>query len=266
MQALIDRQAALEVALDAERAARAAEDTARPQASASEAYRDRPSLRATIDTRLLGKPEKFMGEDSKWKYWEFVTRAYLVAAIEGIEAAMTTTETQISQLVQNVHLNPEERAASSQIYFALIMLCGGRALDRVPGAGNGEGSHAWRELHLYWQPKTSTRFVGLLTEIICFKMGGCAGDLLGNLETWKRQLRDFEKQTQFVLPDFMKIGLLLVNLQEDALKEHLVMHSARLNSFDLLEQELRDVATNRRRFATGGDSSAPMLVDYLRED
>ena len=73
----------------AERAAGAAEDAedaARPQASASEAYRDRPSLRATVDTRLLGKPEKFMGEDSKWKDWEFVTRAYLVAAIEGIEA------------------------------------------------------------------------------------------------------------------------------------------------------------------------------------
>ena len=180
IQHLIERQQQLEAALTLEQAARTALEaraTATPRGEESQ-------QRTNIDTRLLGKPDRFDGSDSSWKDWEFVTRSYLMAAIGGIGQGLQTAESEPNMQVQNVHLNPEQRGASTQLYFALVMLTTGRALDKVQGAGAGEGFQAWRELHNYWQPRTATRFVGLLREIITFQIGNGA-ELLDSLEMWK---------------------------------------------------------------------------------
>ena len=42
------------------------------------------SSMSMVDTRLLGKPERWNGEDKSWKDWRFVTRAHLMAALPSI--------------------------------------------------------------------------------------------------------------------------------------------------------------------------------------
>ena len=39
------------------------------------------SMMGCIDTRLLGKPDKFDGQDSCWRDWKFITKAYIQAAL-----------------------------------------------------------------------------------------------------------------------------------------------------------------------------------------
>ena len=209
----------------------------------------------------LGKPDKFSGEDSKWKDWCFVTRSFLVASIPSSQTGLEQAENSPTVDVRNINVNDEAaRVASLSVYFALTMLTCGRALDRVQSAGVGEGYFAWRTLCDFWQPKTRSRFIGLLLRIIMFKMGGSHGSVLDGLETWKRMIRDFEQQTTFSIPDFIKIGLLVSNLLDDRLREHLLVHGARLDAFSDIDKEIRDITLSQSQFIASDD---PMLVDAL---
>ena len=80
IQELLNRQQNAEQAFLEERAAR--------QALESQVAQGRSPAPAAplgmVDTRLLGKPEKWNGNDSTWKDWRFVVRAYLHAAMPTI--------------------------------------------------------------------------------------------------------------------------------------------------------------------------------------
>ena len=51
------------------------------------------SMMGCIDTRLLGKPDKFDGQDSCWRDWKFITKAYIQAALQDIRVLLMTCET-----------------------------------------------------------------------------------------------------------------------------------------------------------------------------
>ena len=102
-----------------------------PTAPASTAVAQRP----LVDTRLLGKPEKFHGEDGKWKDWRFVTKAYLVAALPGVADGLERAEA-MTVSVLNAKMGEEGRQVSNQLYFALVLLTSSRALDKVSEAGS----------------------------------------------------------------------------------------------------------------------------------
>ena len=92
-----------------------------------------------IDTRLLGKPDKFDGQDSCWRDWKFITKAYIQAALPEIRALLVRAE-ETSDDVRNVVLNAPEQALSVQLYYMLALLTKNRALDKVQAAGEGEGN------------------------------------------------------------------------------------------------------------------------------
>ena len=89
IQHLLDRQQQLEAALTLEQQARTALEQRAMTPRAEES-----SSRSNIDTRLLGKPDRFDGSDASWKDWEFVTRSYLMAAIGGIGPGLQAAESE----------------------------------------------------------------------------------------------------------------------------------------------------------------------------
>jgi hypothetical protein len=169
IQHLIERQQQLEAALTMEQQARSALE----QRAITTPRGEESQGRANIDTRLLGKPDRFDGSDSSWKDWEFVTRSYLMAAIGGIGQGLQAAESEPSVQVQNVHLTAEQKGASAQLYFSLVMQ-GSRSWcwRRIPGmervaqllatkdsnqiCGTSEGDHHVPD----WQWSRASRFIG----------------------------------------------------------------------------------------------------------
>ena len=63
------------------------------------------------------------------------------------------------------------RIFARQMYALLIHLCDGRSLAIVRGAPDHSGLEAWRLLHEWYQPKTRSRGLALLNEILGWDFG-----------------------------------------------------------------------------------------------
>ena len=57
------------------------------------------------------------------------------------------------------------RMLADQLYTVLMTLVEGESFDILVGSGAREGVEAWRRLHKRWDPLTTGRARGLLTEI-----------------------------------------------------------------------------------------------------
>ena len=84
-------------------------------------------------------------------------------------------------------------------------------------------------------------------------------DVLGDIEAWERLIRDFEAQSTHMIPDFIKCGVLTQGMTDPAIKDHLVMHSARLTTYDLMQREVADILRSRQAL----NGPTPMQVDAL---
>ena len=214
------------------------------------------SMMDCIDTRLLGKPDKFDGQDSCGRDWKFITKAYIQAALPDIRVLLVKAE-ETSDDVRNVVLNAPEQALSVQLYYMLALLTKNRALDKVQAAGEGDCLRAWRGLQEQWEPKSRSRFTSMLLGIL---NGRFKGDAQNDMESWERDIRSCKKQTSFANPDFVKAGILINGLQEEPLRRHMVLHTSRLDTYEKLRLEVTEIA----RAKVMSVNPVPMDVDALR--
>ena len=145
--------------------------------------------------------------------------------------------------VRNVVLNAPQQALSVQLYYMLAVLTKNRALDKVQAAGEGEGLGAWRGLQEQWEPKFRSRFTSMLLGIL---NGRFKGDAQIDIESWERDIRSFEKQTSFAIPDFVKAGILIHGLQEEPLRRHMVLHTSRLDTYEKLRLAVTEIGRSCR--------------------
>ena len=87
------------------------EERGHRQATQARLDQQRAAAVGMVDTRLLGKPEKWDGTDRAWKDWRFVTRAYLMAAMPATSVALDRAE-ELTQPVDLAALDEESKAAS----------------------------------------------------------------------------------------------------------------------------------------------------------
>ena len=101
------------------------------------------SMMGCIETSLLGKPDKFDGQDSCWRDRKFITKAKIQAAFPDIRVLLVKAE-ETSDDVRNVVLNAPEQAQCPTLLHA-------GTLDEEPCTGQsasswrrrGSGSIAW---------------------------------------------------------------------------------------------------------------------------
>ena len=119
-----------------------------------------------LDTKSLGKPGPFSGKETEWSSWSFVflswvsmlsseMRAEVKLAVESTTVATTT--------------DPAVNGRSSQLYHMLVLLCKGRALHILQSMherGETNGYEAYRQLAVLYEPRTATRTMGLLHEVL----------------------------------------------------------------------------------------------------
>ena len=79
-----------------------------------------------VDTRLLGKPSDFSGDQHAWRDWSAVFKGYAGAAIPRLQGLMKAATDAEDPCVNATVLDEEDRAASAQLYWMLLMICKGR--------------------------------------------------------------------------------------------------------------------------------------------
>ena len=78
-------------------------------------------------------------------------------------------------------LDDDDRAASAQLYWVMLVICNCAALNTVFLAGDSEGLEAWRQLTEKYEPKMRTRFAGQLMSILSYSLQGDAAERITRL-------------------------------------------------------------------------------------
>jgi hypothetical protein len=193
-----------------------------------------PSL---VDTRLLGKPENFTGDPQKYPDWSFKLKAYLGAIDVRYQALMANVEQSNGPLL-NVGLPPEEQQLSTQLYYVLVMLSSGPALDKCHNAGVNEGFETWRNFVTEYEPRLRTRTVGLLMQVLSYKF---SGNVATRLDGFERLVRDYESQSGESVTDATRIGVVMLGMEEPQIREHLIRNAVRLSTWAVMKEEILEV-------------------------
>ena len=112
-----------------------------------------------MDTRLLAKPGDFSGAQEAWRDWSPVFKGYAGAAVARLQKHAAKAAAPIPNATI---LEDDDRAASAQLHWMMLMICKGAALNTVFLAGDSEGPEAWRQLTEKYEPKMRTRCAGQL--------------------------------------------------------------------------------------------------------
>ena len=226
------------------------EATERAQASAQAPASTRPN--DTVDTRLIGRPETFDGKDENWSSFALVLKAY-VAAISPRMLELIKKSEDPAFDVDNALLSNEDERWSCQLYYVLAMLCKGRSQDKVELAGEGEGAALWRSLLEEYEPRYRSRTTCLMQKLLTFRFDG---DVLASLERFDRAVKVYEKSSGRALDQIIKMGVVTNGLAahpDDSLRklaDHVVLNSARVDTYDKLRRELHEVVGTKRFLGT----------------
>lgn len=216
-----------------------------------------------IDSRVIGKPETFSGEHAKWKDWSVKFRSYAAAHNERLGKRLKEVE-ELTEKVLNAAQTPEDARASISLYYILVMVTAGVALDLVVNSGEQQGLEAWRRLVNRFEPRVRSRYAGLLLEILSSTF---SGDIVSRIEAFERQIAEYQKNSSETVSDGIRIGIVLRNMDEGPVRQHLLMNAERLK----LWQDFREEIVNIRRaqltstgtVGAGGMGAAPMELGQL---
>ena len=134
------------------------------------------------------------------------------------------------------------RMLADQLYTVLMTLVEGESFDILVGSGSGEGLEAWRRLHKRWDPLTTGRARGLLTEILSpgrAKLVDLQG-AVGRLEDLMRrytQRRDARNGQRHTLAEDIRMAALEALLPEE-LGRHCQLQRSRLDTYQKLREEV----------------------------
>ena len=65
-----------------------------------------------------------------------------------------------------------------------------------------------------------------------------SGDLSQAIDKFETMTREYEQHSKKTLDDELKAGLAVVNMQDEEIQRHLIRNSHRLDTWDLMRDEL----------------------------
>ena len=150
-------------------------------------------------------------------------------------------------------LSQDDARHSRHLHHVSVLLVTGRALDKVQGSGEGEGAGCLKSYHEHGEPCSRSRFVGMLLSILGYRSTEGAQ---AAIESCERCLRECEGQSTHLVPDFVKAGIVINNFEEQALRDHLVMHS---DSTPMRSSSRRSPTSPERRARSARPQPAALL-------
>ena len=84
-----------------------------------------------MDTRLLRKPGGFSGAQDAWRDWSAAFRRYAGATVPRLQKLMTEAMKAATPIPNGTILEEDDPASSAQLYWMMLMICKGAALNIV---------------------------------------------------------------------------------------------------------------------------------------
>jgi hypothetical protein len=173
------------------------------------------TMEGLIDTRQLGKPKVFDGSSDSWRDWSFQFTAW----VSLLDARFSTSLPQAASWDAEIppESDPEKVRLSSSLYYVLVMLTAGAALNEVRAAPLGHGAEAWRRLSRRYEPRTRNYALTLLQQALNPDLSGSTAEQIRDkLLLWEEAMTRYEKSSASTnsLSDDIKIATLLRALPE----------------------------------------------------
>ena len=226
------------------------------------------SSTSIVDTRQIGRPNKFKGTDlAEWRSWSFVFTCYCAAVDARLAELMraSLSEAEASN-VQNSTLGSEDQARSVQLYYMLVLLMEDRCLCKIEHVMNGEGLRAWRKLSDDFEPDTGGRHAGTLIQLLGTEFPN-SDEVVDRLDEFETAVLRYEAQSKEVLSDSLKIAIVQKGLKDDIIRQHLLLNAARLGTYKQVKEEVKSVMVTRRAIraanALPGSTSVAMDLDAM---
>ena len=155
-------------------------------------------------SRLLGRPKCFSRCEDERHDWSLKFGATAATLSDHASVWMNGA----LRLSSEITLDQPDQAAAQifarQMYTLLIHLCEGRALAIVRGAPDHNGLEAWRLLHEWYQPKTRSRGLALLNEI-----------LLQRMKDWETATLEYNRTASAPLQEEVLVAVLIYRSPKD---------------------------------------------------
>ena len=204
---------------------------------------------SVVDMRVLGKPSNF-GDGASWKSWRFVMLSFSAAVQPELRALMEKARTTADDM-RNVNLTPAEQVWSSQLYHMLSLSTSGEAQRRLQNVPEGEGAEAWKAFTEHYEPKTATRYVGMLRQILLYDFGELT-QLIDRIEQFRHLVRKYEGHRGESVTDNVRQAVFQAGIKDASIRDH-------LDSFDEMAVEVSTVARTRNE-----NDIVPMDVSVLK--
>ena len=163
---------------------------------------------------MLEEPSDFSGAQDAWRDWTTVFKRYGGAAIPRLQKLMDGAAKATEPTPNATITDVNDRAASTELCWMMLMICKGAAHNVVFLAGDSEGLEAWRQLTEKYEPKMRTRFARQLMSVLSYSF---QGDATERVTTWEREMATCDLDSGKVLDDEIKVGAVLLRLPKSQL-------------------------------------------------
>ena len=145
-----------------------------------------------------------------------------------------------------------------QLYYMLSLSTSGEAQRRLQNVPGREGAEAWKVFSEHYEPKTATRYVGMLRQILLYDFRELT-QLIDRIEQFWHFVRKYEEQSGESVTDNVRQAVFQAGIKDAAIRDHLALHAGRLNSFDKMAAEVSTVARTRSE-----NDVVPMDVSVIK--
>ena len=122
----------------------------------------------------------------------------------------------------------------------------------------GEGAEAWKVFSEHYEPKTATRYVGMLRQILLYDFGVLT-QLMDRIEQFRHLARKYEEQSGESVTDNVRQAVFQAGIKNASIRDQLALHACGLNSFDKTATEVSTVVKTRN-----DDDIVPLDVSVLK--
>ena len=192
-----------------------------------------------VDTRVLGRPDKWDGSEKAWTNWSFVMKAHAGAIDQALSADMTTAECSMDAM-SNDTMTGEKKGKERAVVFRLDHAVHGKSsgshCNCTTRLEHGGVAHALSSLLSKEQGETCCDHALL---VLAFLLD--TNDVVNSLETMERKIKEFERYANIEIPEILKNGIVIRQAEEGPMRTHLIMNSHRLATFQDIKTEVTNV-------------------------
>ena len=124
-----------------------------------------------IDTKTLGRPERFSGKNEEWSSWAFIFKAWVGCLPGDADALMDEAQNRDHEVKMEV-LRPQQQSVSKGLYYSLTLLTRGKAFNILRSVVGKNGLETWRLFTREYEPHVGQRMTGMLTGILKYQFDG----------------------------------------------------------------------------------------------